>query len=144
MCELKAIELRSGNLFMNELGHLDTISAYYIHELEMFNNNPKYRSISKHFKPVVFNEELFLDLGFKKLNHLGMFVYVLYIDEWLNFEADLKHGTFHLVSGQENNDLNIDVGSYTVYRLIEIEFIHQLQNLYFALTGKELTHQKIN
>lgn len=27
---------------------------------------------------------------------------------------------------------------------IVLKYVHQLQNLYFALTGKELTHQKIN
>lgn len=144
MSELKSIELRTGNLFINELGYLDKISSYYIHELEMFNNNPNYKTIAKHFKAIYFSKDSLLNMGFKELNHLGKFIYVLYIDEWLNFEVDLKHETFHLVSGQENNDLNIDIGSYTVYRLIEIEFIHQLQNLYFALTGKDLTHQKIN
>jgi len=127
MCELKANELRSGNFFINELGHIDKISAYYIHELEMFNNNPRYRSISKHFKPVLLNEELFLALGFEK-HSTNPF--------WFrkrNLCISLV-GCVELISW-DMQIFKIDT---------KIDFAHQLQNLYQLLYNEELTHQKIN
>jgi len=34
--------------------------------------------------------------------------------------------------------------SFAVMRNLKIQFVHQLQNLYFALTGEELTTQELN
>jgi len=66
-------------------------------------------------------------------------------EEWLlKFGFDLKKGTkyFH----KEFNRLYLDI-SNPIYKhlgnvngnLKEVEYVHQLQNLYFALTNEELT-----
>lgn len=138
---MDATELRVGNLLMFRDKKIVEVSnlGNTFETIELVNGLRYGSDYIEEYNPIKITRELLIEFGFKKVNNLGMFVYVLYIDEWLNFEVDLKHSTFHLVSSQENNDLNIDIGSYTVYRLIEIEFIHEIQNLYFALTAKELS-----
>lgn len=138
---MEPTELRIGNLLMFRDKKIVEVSnlGNTFETIELVNGLRYGSDDIEDCNPIPITGQLLIDFGFKKLNHLGMFVYVLYIDEWLNFEIDLKHSTFHLVSGQENNDFNVDIGSYTVYRLIEIEFIHQIQNLYYSLTTKELS-----
>lgn len=134
-------ELRIGNLLMFRDKKMVEVSnlGNCFETIELINGLRYGSDDIGDYNPIPITGELLIEFGFKKLNHLGRFIYVLYIDEWLNFEVDLKNSTFHLVFGQENNDLNIDIGRYTIYRLIEIEFIHEIQNLYYSLTAKELS-----
>ena len=94
------------------------------------------------------SEEWLLKFGFCKLWHLSANEYSLRIDESLSFECILKpfyvtHNKFEnvyfqIVLRNENSDLNIEMGEFVCYRVIEIISVNQLQNLYFALTGNEL------
>lgn len=72
----------------------------------------------RQFKPIPLTEEWLLKFGFK--HNEGM------ADSWLFFNGFPMNN--HM-GGWHFNDLSISV---------LIKYVHQLQNLYFALTGEEL------
>ena len=119
---MKTNELRIGNLvYFNDKVVNITIGDFHIIEKE-----------SKFFKPIPLTEEWLLKFGFEKddnfgnwhLNHLEIYkkdLSVIGIDNkgniyWYFYAAD-------------------DYYSWTQ----KLDYVNQLQNLYFALTGKELT-----
>lgn len=69
------------------------------------------------YTPIILTEEILLKCGFKR------FPWGLVINELL-FKDDLKCSF-----------LELEIGNG--FR-VKVNFLHQLQNLYFALTGKEL------
>ena len=69
------------------------------------------------FRPIPLTEELLLRLGLKKMLETE---YTLNTYEFAGFKLWIHKGKFLFDSR------------------IEINYVHQLQNLYFALTGKEL------
>ncbi len=72
-------------------------------------------------KPVALTEELLLKLGFVKKGKR-------WSKDWFYLWEDNYNIVFALAEMQES------IGKY-----LNIEHVHQLQNLYFALTGEELT-----
>jgi len=72
-------------------------------------------------RPIPLTEEWLLNLGFEKIREY--------------FTIDNEFDVFVNESGFYTH---INCGN------IILSSVNQLQNLYFALTGKELTHQKIN
>lgn len=93
--------------------------------------------------PISLTPEWLERCGFVKLNHLGNVEYSLVINEELTVEACIYDRlVIRLVTENENHDENVNVGSYVTYQNIDkCKHLHQLQNLYFALTGEELTIQ---
>lgn len=87
------------------------------------------------YKPIPLTEEWLLKFRFKEI--------VFTQDrnrEWLKmFEIEETDELFSLCFYPEKNIcyLNFDVGYGN--NVLNIEFVHKLQNLYFALTGSELT-----
>ena len=82
-------------------------------------------------EPIPLTEEWLLNLGFKK--------YTYWRPNNLDYyHSDLKE--FCIISGQVR--LCTD-DPYEFFKIPQnIQFVHQLQNLYFALTGEELTIDK--
>ena len=125
---MKKEELMYGNklLFLNEVvtfSHISQIredGVFWIKTIES-----KIDSKSFHFKPIPLTEEWLLIFGFKKRKNRHLFhwenkiVISEYKDEFENF--------FYPKTGYDIRFSN------------EIKYVHQLQNLYFALTGAELT-----
>ena len=110
---MKANELRIGNYVLAEVG-LPMLQIHYITAsdiLAYYNNAVK-------CLPIPITEEWLLKFGAEENNSF-------YINGY-NF-------SIHLESG----NLSFDHGEYT--DLATIKYVHQLQNLYFALTGEELT-----
>jgi hypothetical protein len=76
--------------------------------------------------------------------HLGRNEYSLWIDEVLTIETlfILNNRTeeivVRIVTTNENDDENIPLGAFVTYKNVNCKYLHQLQNLYFALTGEEL------
>jgi hypothetical protein len=136
---MKITELRIGNL-VNEAVRtkisrkiatyeITKIRALNIHHLEVF-------PISKNFEPIPLTEEWFLKFGFEKIeveepffkkNKIEVFKYL--------------KGNFFLLGG---NNTSYGIGLHDIWQGMEIniKYIHQLQNLYFALTNEELTLTK--
>ena len=125
---IKANELRIGNK-LNFLGDVVTFkNITEIREDGIFwikTFEPKIESKNFHFKPIEITEDWLLIFGFKKRKNRHLFhwenkiVISEYKDEFENF--------FYPKTGYDIRFSN------------EIKYVHQLQNLYFALTGAELT-----
>lgn len=125
MDKIKANELRIGNkvLFASEgteftvvditkggLGVEDEIESTWI-EIDQFEGIP-------------LTEEWLVKFGFERKNYSDDTVN----DYWIHKDMFPDHYVYYL----PYKNLSIYVGSLT------IEYVHQLQNLYFSLTGNEL------
>ena len=120
---MKANELRIGNYInyrivdkLDERQEWDEASIIDGQDLDYLEKNPN----DKDFQPIPLTEEWLLKFGFEKD-----------LDGFYRKKASyLIEVLFH--------DNGIIVTNQSV-SLKHIEYIHQLQNLYFALTGEELT-----
>lgn len=121
---MKKDELRIGNLLLSNnkiikvLGLLkDEKIQYYYHKRFL------YETDIKEFKPIPLTEEWLIRFGF--------------VIEWYD------EGAYYSKKGEYDFDLD---GHFDYHRTdgsqIKMEYVHQLQNLYFALTGDELILKK--
>ncbi|KAA2223021.1 hypothetical protein [Chryseobacterium sediminis] len=81
---------------------------------------------SKEIEPIELTEEWLLKFGFeKKAEH--------------NLKLDVL--TRSIIHAYTHGKVEIELGNRSGYSFgyPEVQFVHQLQNLYFALTGEELT-----
>lgn len=116
-------ELRIGNLVKTIYRELGVLSITQIRSYVIYSNKTGGISFNS-IVPIPITEKWLIDLGFSKNRtiHLG-------IDKSFN-------------SLQITNDLDVLV--YDINRdfvsLKKIRYVHELQNLYFAFTGKELEY----
>jgi len=123
---MKASELRIGNWinFNNKIGGqvhgVDINGNYQITPL-FFRGEREDFEINNYYRPIPLNEEWLLKFGFEKRSHL----YSVDIDRYnkINYNSDQKI----FFSGQLGFSIQHD-----------IQYVHQLQNLYKALTNEEL------
>ena len=123
---MKATELRIGNLVIYEqtthyitlVDNLGCIETRWINQL--INESDYICSIGT-IKPIPLTEEWLLKFGFKKDTWTDN---GLIIGSWWNNGSILITDDFKL-DGQE--------------QMKSLQYVHQLQNLYFALVGEELT-----
>lgn len=133
---MKANELRIGNLFKysdnaiikpEKRGVISSIIADDISFLaHSYNENL--------IEPITLTEEWLLSFGFDKITELtdgynkGMPIEKYLYDKFYILNTDLLNPNF-------------GIGLHYIWDGIslEIKYVHQLQNLYFALTGEELT-----
>jgi len=84
------------------------------------------------YEPIQLTEEWLLKFGFEKKTYRNLTLYYFSLKV-------LSHGeiAFH----PKDQGFNIDLGTTTGYQFgrTQIKSVHQLQNLYFALTQTELT-----
>lgn len=114
--ELKANELRIGNL-LNTINGIKKVSNITIDGYCWFTDNQ--------CEAIPLTEEWLIKFGKKADSN----------DSFGGFIIPLPNG----------NGLRIKDNKWNAqHSETKVDFVHQLQNLYFALTGKELTHQKIN
>lgn len=127
---IDAKELRIGNLFKTHVCDNFRIDEIYKDEDWFYcvknnigcNGSSLYGFVDD-LQPIPLTEGLLLKCGFKKINHI--------------------YGYSFFSMERKKSGANIDI--YEAYSAIggntsvpHIQFLHQLQNLYFALTGKEL------
>jgi hypothetical protein len=75
-------------------------------------------------EPIPLTEERLVELGFEKL-----------VDRATGFkQSSYSIGNGMVIVNFDDGLLNVDF-----YRTLNYKYVHQLQNLYFALTGTELT-----
>ena len=112
---MEAKELRIGNWVLVENDH-ETIKAItqtaFLCVLD--GKGDGYMQLHKDVYPIPLTEEWLIKFGFERWNDVYNF--------------------YHKLNGVEIENGNIYVGHGN-----EIKYVHQLQNLYFALTNKELT-----
>jgi hypothetical protein len=80
-------------------------------------------------KPIELNEEWLIEFGFK-YKDAGKYGKSGYCLEIKNQYQD----TFIFA----NNKLQVSIYTFSIFIDVNIEYLHQLQNLHFALTGKEI------
>ena len=122
---MKANELRIGNLIntpyekeakMKSIVEDDSWGGYYI----VTNNNKTSITV---VKPIPLTEECLLKFGFEARK-----------DVFFKFG-----GYAHMISLNKNFDTyRVEIVNQSISR---IKYVHQLQNLYFALTGEELNFE---
>ena len=108
-------ELRSGNWIDTKDFHIDEFKGLYQYDPEWY----KYVHM---FEPIPLTEEWLIKFGFEKKEN-----------KWYKL---IRFPTVRFL----NNKLNVYVIIHSSSVVIAIlDYVHQLQNLYFALTGEELT-----
>ena len=112
---IKANELRIGNLVKDD-------DLYYEVDITVLLDIDS-------FEPIDITEEWLLKLGFKK-QAKTYWISLYSLKAELHFEVYIKDMVLYLKS--DNSNFIFD----------PIKYIHQLQNLYFALTGEELEINK--
>jgi hypothetical protein len=117
---MKVNELRVGNLILikytNDEGskfRQYLLKAYQINDIK---ENPK------DYKAIELSEEWFLKFGAEKINHINGYSFWTFNTKKLNVCIDI-YETYTKVN---------------TYFSEHIKYVHQLQNLYFCLTGNEL------
>jgi len=125
---IQANELRIGNniLLLGEVCTIECISnlpkrkeMYWIKTKEFIDTK------IIHFKPIPLTEEILLKCGAKKTDKE---------DSFGGFIIYYPNGNGMRIKNNEWSNQHITV---------KIEFLHQLQNLYFALTNEELTFNNL-
>lgn len=119
---IKVNELRIGNYVLDQFGVIRTIETIGANEsIRVFSEIYKCESMSLQYcNPIPLTEEMLLKCGFTrfgKLLRLNTFEY------WTLSKSLVIHGH----------------GGYYTGLILKIQYLHQLQNLYFALTGEEIT-----
>jgi hypothetical protein len=120
---MESKELRIGNL-VNYRGFPSMVGAISSNETYIYLDkgivNPKVEDI----EPIPLTEEWLLKFGFEKVS-------------WSNDVRINLLNRWSLIYDFDVNKLCVDSGLNANY--LQIKYIHQLQNLYFTLTGEELT-----
>jgi len=115
---MKATELRIGNWVCNDFTRED-IEVYpmMIHRLSKIEGE-------HHIKPIPLTEEWLIKFGFVREGMLTM-----------------RLDKFTCYCEEDDYIDNFCLGHIELFDVVP-KYVHQLQNLYFALTGKELTIKK--
>jgi hypothetical protein len=91
--------------------------------------------IKEYYRPISITEEWLLKLGFERIEFDDI------ISFWTIEFSDGYYLEFNIMIGYTSisiKEVNNIVGDTTIYLKTNIEYVHQLQNIYFALTGEEL------
>ena len=134
---MKAQELRIGNYYLQDClgGDISHITAEDI--LELYDD-----PLEDYFKPIQLTEDWLLKFGFDRRTEASDKWYVDYRVAYSLFGA-IQCGDefilpwddiYYIFCIATTND-----GMESYETLTKIKYVHQLQNLYFALTGEELT-----
>ena len=116
---MKASELRIGNYYHGDVLFPNEYEIITAEDIKELSDDPQ----DDYYQPLELTEELLIKLGFTKNKFYPTFGYkdycVLHDENGFTFRND------------ESSDANC-------YYLCDIKYVHQLQNLYFALTQEEL------
>lgn len=147
MKELKAQDFRIGNWIYDDEGILCKINGFtpFDHStrcdelegclvlIDIYRPNGDvskgYECNINEMKPIELTEDLLLRLGYKYFN--GKNEGTLTMDFEGKLDIDYHDGEIKVKSHYE--------GEHMYRKLFNIKYLHQLQNLYFALSGIELT-----
>ena len=136
---MKASELRIGNIVVfnnttNIIYGIKYSNAYYVRFAEMWLN-------MEDIEPILLTEELLLKFGFEEWDIKGEWVFEKVIFKDFDIEKKMiicSSGTCSLE--EQENHPDVDVQKFIIRQ--DIKYVHQLQNLYFALTGKDLEYEQ--
>jgi len=123
---MKAEELRIGNYFYLWDDETGQNKVHYVFEINEDELNG-FKSRLRESEPIPLTKEWLLKFGFKKSSLIG-------------FDGGWQHSNDSKYYIQQmSNAITIHlITEESVALLTGFHFVHQLQNLYFALTGEEL------
>jgi len=119
--KMKATELRIGNWihYSSKVGMDEGDIQCETFHMDEMRNNSKYS-----YSPILLTEDILLKKGFEK-KYSNVF--------GTGKSTSYKYGRFELYLNEE-----LDYGKYRHGSGVYISYLHELQNLYFVLTGYEL------
>lgn len=125
---MKAKNLRIGNL-LSFSGEPVAINAGFIYDCDYWNRNPERQDavLFENVEPIPLTAEWFEKCGGRTGGEQVLFISMPKIKAELHFEMKPYGNVIVLKS---------DFGEFVPE---DIEYVHQLQNLFFAVTGEELT-----
>lgn len=91
-----------------------------------------------YLKPIPLTEEWLIKLGFKKLDG-GCLIFQKGIYEIWSNTADLKEWSLRRIVGDKNEGSYGETLNCMVNVHNKVYTVHQLQNIYYSLTGEQLT-----
>lgn len=116
---IKANELRLGNLILNRHNEIDIVADRTFQDFRYPKMDGDYG-----YRGITLTEEWLLKAGFNKQSLSGMH----------NCFVIKRKNNYHFTLYESENSYNINNRMLEV----DIKYVHQLQNIYFALTGEEL------
>jgi hypothetical protein len=123
---INAQELRLGNLIKkSSTGQIYKVSAGMIVGIEVENESPQFEPL---YEPIPLNEELLEKIGFVKS----------VIDRYKSWQLQVNERVKFLYCDNKLDFGILSVAQYEWLNIAEIKYIHQLQNFYYSITGKEL------
>jgi hypothetical protein len=129
---MKAEELKIGNLY-DQFGNITEVNWCTIKDLE---KAPKEQLWCK---PIPLTEEWLLKFGFRFFkSKKGFNNYTLWIDNEFHLSFPDFFGDPSCLAYRYKEDHPLAHKRHSVPIVLNMEYVHQLQNLYFALTGTEL------
>ena len=125
---MKTTDLRLGNFIQDQFGDVITVDG--LDEIDVFAS--VFGDIPVHaVQPIALTEQWLLDFGFKENEYGNMSLF----KEFEYLEIMCGRGDFYPSYEQPTEFAHEE---NRVVSLKQIKYVHQLQNLYFALTGNEL------
>ena len=138
--DLKELRIRNLLMYGDKLVEVSAIFRSHFN-CESMDGISYGNSIQSNFKPIPLTEEWLLNFGFVKYQFMnGYFINTIFGDLMIQFYKTEIHLFFTKISydsqGMKFNGRKFinNNKSFT-----DCKYVHQLQNLYFSLTGKELT-----
>lgn len=133
--EIKATELRVGNYVHDEDERLCVVRKISTNSFQALLINGYNTTLS--FKPIPITEQRLLEFGFEKVEK-----YKNILDE-IEFVKYSERPFHHIYIRYFGRDITVfnhsECNANEIQFISYCESIHQLQNLYHALTGQELT-----
>ena len=134
---MKASELRIGNYLFADVG-LPSYQAHALYKGDMI--DLLHGKLEGKIFPIPLTEEWLLRLGFLLVHEKNKHYC---ISDPNGYKDTHRINIFPTVNDKWHMAFSDTLGGYKDYIVTtKIQYVHQLQNLYFALTGEELTISK--
>ena len=139
---MKAEELRIGNYInweqtthiVSGLPNLNFVRSYWVKD-DIVKDQEEYQGFIEEAKPIPLDEDWLLKFGFEFQEDESPRGMKLYVNNDWSFCILEEFGTFSYAETQGED--------YEYFDVKCLRTVHQLQNLYYALTGEELTINEI-
>ncbi len=142
---MKANDLRKGNIVYNGYeGGNEILSAFQISQIEVMNNGGNVADYYRSLEYIPLTEEWLFKFGFEKIDHFTVnnaIIKNIKANKQLSF-SDIGTPNEMVFLCDINNKDSKKVDDLVCIHNYDYDgymHVHQLQNLYFALTQKELT-----